>query len=298
MTLNTLRPRTWEEYVGQPKLKARLALHIQAANAREEQLDHTLLIAPPGYGKTSLAELVAQENHSEFQSFIMGQTKPGQLRDIILNSEGTVLFDEFHKLKAADQEIFLPVLTDNYVQMPYGREDIRYPLTIIVATTERNKVLQTIKERFKIAPEFDDYTDEEMALILTGMANRLCPGLIDAESALVLARATAGSPRQAEMLVFCANDLQSGDPKKILEFSNITRDGLTRTHLMYLAALRKNNGGQAGVALLASSLQMDRASVAELERLLAKKDMIEFTGQGRILKYLGNQALTKNKEML
>lgn len=294
----TLRPRTWEEFIGQPRLKAKLSQHIKAANEREEQLDDIILIAPPGVGKTSIVELIAQEHGCPLTSIIMGQTKATMLQDIILTTEGILFLDEFHKLAKTDQEILLSVLLDRFVQMPYGREYIRLPLTIIIATTERDKVLRTIKERFKIVPEFDPYTNEDMTQILFNMSSRLdgCP--IDLEMAKVLAPATAGMPRQAEMIVFCARDLGSPNANEILEFAGITPEGLTTLHMKYLAALRKNNGGIAGVEVLTSSLQLDKPSVVELERTLVTLDMIEYTKAGRCLKNNGNKALTKNKEMI
>ncbi len=280
-----LRPTTWTEYVGQEELKETLALHAEASVILDERMGHVLLVGPPGVGKTSLAALVADAAQRDFESFIM-PLEPKVLVALVREFFGVVLFDELHRSPVKQQEILLPLLEDQYLQLPNGRRVYNDQITVIGATTEEEDLIKPLIDRFAIRPRWREYTDDEMAQIVFRMAARLGVTMND-ETCMAIGKASGGVPRNSRSLVSTARALEvrSGEPatvKGILRAAKVTPDGLTEDHVAYLNVLRKI-GGTAGVDLLATHLRKDPSTVKDLERLLLRKELIEYTGRGRIL---------------
>lgn len=290
---NALRPVDWDSYIGQEKLKNRLQVSIDGALERYAALDHVLLYGPPGCGKTSIAALIAQEMCQNFHSYVM-PVKVKSLQNIFLEKEGVIFLDEIHRLPRKDQEFLLPILEDHEIQFENGKKMvIERPFTVVGATTELEKLIKPLRDRFIHRPKFDEYEDHEMSMIVKRMSDRI--GMdIDDHHAKALGMASAGVPRQAKTLVYTARDLGTTDPAKVLSTCGITEDGLTEDHIDYLVAL--NDMGQiAGVDVLANYTGQPKDIILDLEKLLVRKRLIEYSPKGRQLMVRGMQLLRDMK---
>src|SRR5690606_40903849 len=132
---------SWDEYIGQEKLKERLQIHIQAALDRMEPLEDVLLIGVLGCGKSTLAALIASELETEFETFMM-PVKPTILKRIVMDYECVVLFNEVHRLPPRQQEDLLPLIQDGYLQLDNGAKIEKGALTVVAATTEPEKIIK------------------------------------------------------------------------------------------------------------------------------------------------------------
>lgn len=287
------RPTEWDDYVGQPKLKTQLDIAIKSAINRGATMDHVLLCGPPGCGKTTISAIIAEQLNVPFLSFVM-PIKPNVLKKVVSSFYGVVLFDELHRMSTKEQEEYLPLVEDGYLQMPNGGRITNDNLVIVGATTERDKIIEPLYDRFIIKPTFEEYTDEDMADILRGMAGSMDMDFTEAQ-ALALARATAGVPRQAKTLVGAARDLAAStgwetNPtiEDVLNHCRITPDGLQEEHLNYLTIVQ-NCGGTAGLQVITTHLQLPKSVVMHLEKLLLKRGLIQLTKGGRELTSQGWQ---------
>lgn len=296
------RPQEWDAYVGQPKLKTQLNVAIQSAKNRGATMDHVLLCGPPGCGKTTISAIIAEQLGVRFESFVM-PIKPNVLKQVVSSFHGVVLFDEIHRLPPAKQEEYLPLIEDGYLQMPNGGRIYNDNLVIVGATTERDKIIEPLYDRFVIKPTFEEYTDDEMADILRGMAASMDLDFTEGQ-ARMLSRATAGVPRQAKMLVAAARDLAAATGwetfptiEEIFTHCRITPDGLQEEHLEYLNIV-KNCGGTAGLQVITTHLQLPKSIVMHLEKLLLKRGLIQLTKGGRELTSRGWQETQGSGEII
>lgn len=276
-----LRPDAWDDYIGQEEMKKRLRVSIVSALAGGRALGHVLLYGPPGMGKTSLSGLIAAEMMEDFTPKVC-PVPDKMIHGLLMEVGGVILLDEIHRLSKKQQEGLLPVLGEHAIQFPNGTfQSIPGSFTIIGATTNLSDVIKPLRERFIHKPRFRSYSDEEMAVIFTGMARKLGMDVPPAD-AMALGKASAGVPRQARNLALAARDLHSTDPATVLEFTNITPDGLTEDHLRYLEALSRL-GGVIGVDILSNYLNLPKDVLFDLESLLINKGCIEYTPKGRSL---------------
>lgn len=289
-----VRATTWSEFVGQTQLKRRLQTHIQAARMQGRMLDHMLLIAPPGSGKTTLARLVAEQLGDEFAEYVMPMDPKLLIRLVREWQGGVLLLDEIHRAPKAFQHMLLTV-EQGYLETPSGQRLPTRHITFICATTEPQDVIKPLWDRLLLKPTWEDYTDEEMAQIIDGMAQRAGVSIPEG-IAEGLARATGGTPRIAGSLVTACRDLQVTGQKPtvetILDQTGVDCDGLSDQHKNYLVTLNAL-GGQAGLANLSSMLQLSPSVIQDLERLLITRGFIRLESAGRILTISGSAKVPK-----
>lgn len=286
-----LRPAGWDEFIGQEPLKRVLATYIKAAVEHERVLEHILLTGPPGMGKTSLAQIIADQLGDELLVFSRPPTRRDLHRKLTDFRSGVVLIDEVHEWPKSMQEELLTVTEEQVLETPRGRVPLPM-LTVILATTERERILRPLVTRMMVAPSFTPYTDAEMALIVDGMGAKA--GLdLDWEVAAALGRAAGGVPRQARKMVLAARAIEQVHDRpatvaEILTFVEAEPDGLTGEHLAYLGYL-VDLGGEAGVEVLANRMRLHPADVKELERLLLDRKLLTLGRSGRQLTVSGQR---------
>lgn len=286
-TGDLLRVNEWSSYVGQDRIKARLRTHIEAALADDRMPDHMLFEAPPGYGKTSLAIIIAEEMFAEVKVIKMPMSTKA-LSAVLRRWDGGVLvLDEIHRGSRKEQEELLPLLEEGYVSMPNGRRTYMSPDTTIVGTTtEPDKVIAPLRDRFPIRPRFVDYTNAEMGRIVKGMGEKIKIKFSEAE-ARALGAACAGTPRQARGLVLSARDLRTTNAAKILDMVEIDPDGLTAEHKHYLHIVDDAGGIGVGLATITTLMQLPTSTIRDLERLLLKRGFLTLEKTGRELTNAG-----------
>lgn len=293
------RVSSWDDYIGQEALKERLDVHIKSALARTAiRLDPIFLHGPPGCGKTTLANVIAKRyGDSPLYDYTM-PISDRALRDVVTTGMGVLFLDEIHRASAKQQEQLLTLVNGNYITLPNGFKLENPCLTIIGATTERDKVIKPLYDRFFIKPDFLRYSDHEMMLIAQNMLSNA--GLdMDDEYALAVGKAAGGVPRRIADMVAMARDLKATskpyDVDEVLRFCGLTKDGLTRSHLEYMRLIHKNSGKPMGLATLTSNLQLSSAMVIDLETLLVRKGWLSYEQQGRDLTGAGH---TRIREFL
>lgn len=282
---DTLRPVVQAEFVGQSKLLSRVNVSVRAARQEQRPLDHVLLAGPPGFGKTTLAGIIANDLGDPLESATMPLTERA-LTQIVLRHHGVLLLDEIHRASSRQQEMLLPLLEGGYVVDNRGRKTVNNWLTIVGATTEPQKIIPPLYDRFAIKPRFESYTTAEMGKIVKGMA-RKADITMSQRTAEALGVAAGGTPRNARMLVLAARDLwftlgRLPRPKEILDLCGVEPDGLTDHHLAYLDAL-DTLGGEAGLKLIATSVRLHESVCMDLERLLIERKYIRYGDRGRSL---------------
>jgi Holliday junction DNA helicase RuvB len=278
-----VRAKHWDDYIGQARLKGHLETKIQAARIQKRMFDPTLLVAPPGAGKTTLSSLIAQRLGDPFIAIEM----PISIADLIWEIEkfegGVMLLDEIHRAPAAMQNVLHTALEGKLKHN--GEEVYSAHCTFIAATTrtQASALMEPLVTRFRYRPTFEPYTHEELGEILRRMAARVGVDL-SFEMCVELAPAAGGSPRQAQGLVAAARDLAAtGNDitvKSVLEFAQVDSEGLTDEHMEYLRTLY-TVGGRMGSKPLGNLLGLTSSSMESLERNLLLKGLIKLESNGR-----------------
>ncbi len=305
----SLRPGSLDEYVGQEKIRANLAVFIEAARGRSESLDHTLLYGPPGLGKTTLAHVIAREMRASIR-VTAGPSieKTGDLAAILTNLQrGEVLFiDEIHRLGRTLEEILYPALEDGVLDLVVGSgpgaRTVRLelpPFTLVGATTRFGLLSPPLRDRFGIVHHLDYYEPQDLYKIARRSA-RILGFEIDAEGAQEIARRSRGTPRVTNRLLRRVRDFVqveggtviTGDgARRALERLEVDRYGLAEVdRRILLAILEKFDGGPVGLVTLAAAAGEDAGTVEEIyEPFLMQIGFLERTPRGRRLTRLASE---------
>lgn len=296
-------PVTWDDYIGQTDLKMHLKVRIAAALKRGDRLPHTLLVAEPGAGKTTIAQLIAQSLDRQLIT-LTKPVDPARLADHLFRfggEPGILFVDEIHLWNGKGQQHALMQLTESQT-LDTSVGTVGFPhVTVLAATTEPQDLVQPLKERFMIQPRWQPYSDDELAQIIEGMATRagVPAGVVSGEMARTLAKASAGIPRRARALVVAARDMIDAglEPSAfdVLRFTGTEADGLTQTHFDYLTILGRRQGGKAGLDSIVNQMGAHRREVVNVERMLVRLGYVVLTGNGRQVTAAGRVRLTAGR---
>ena len=298
-----IRPLSLADYIGQPTVREQMELFIQAARGRNEALDHTLIFGPPGLGKTTLANIIAQEMSVSIKS-TSGPVleRPGDLAAILTNLEPhDVLFiDEIHRLSPIVEEVLYPAMEDFQLDIMIGEgpaaRSIKLdlpPFTLVGATTRAGMLTNPLRDRFGIVQRLEFYSTADLSTIVSRSAGIL--GLhIEDEGAFEIARRARGTPRIANRLLRRVRDFaevraQGQITKAIADLAlnllDVDERGFDhQDRRLLLTMIEKFDGGPVGVDNLAAAISEERHTIEDvLEPYLIQQGYMMRTPRGRMV---------------
>lgn len=299
---NSLRPKSLDDYLGQEKAKEQLKIFIEAAKSRNEQLDHVLLYGPPGLGKTTLSNIIANEMGVNLR-ITSGPAieRAGDLAAILTNlNENDVLFiDEIHRINRSVEEVLYPAMEDFCLDIIIGKgpsaRSIRLDLpkfTLIGATTRAGMLTNPLRDRFGVICKLDYYTVDELAQIVI-RSSEILGANIEVGGATEIARRSRGTPRIANRLlkrvrdyaqVRADGDITDDVAQKALELLGVDNLGLDYVdEKLLMTIIEKFRGGPVGLDTLAASIGEDRNTIEDVyEPYLLQLGFINRGPRGRI----------------
>ena len=310
----TLRPKYLKDYVGQTKVKEMVDIYIKAAKKRDEPIDHVLLYGPPGLGKTTLAQIIANEMGVDI-TVTSGPAieKTGDLAGLLTQLKpGEVLFiDEIHRLPRYVEEMLYSAMEDYSLDIVVGKDStsrtIRVdlvPFTLIGATTRYGDLSSPLRDRFGVVERLEYYTVEELKNIIIRTA-KIYDCFYDEDACYELARRSRGTPRIANRLFRRIRDFASilGDgritldiTKQALDKLDINPDGLDFRDIKYLKGIVENfKGGPVGIDALSQTIGEESSTIEDVyEPYLLQEGYIQRTPRGRIATEKAYKLLNKS----
>jgi holliday junction DNA helicase RuvB len=307
----SLRPRHLDEFVGQERVKEQLAIALDAAKAREEALDHVLLVGPPGLGKTSLAYIIRQELGVGIRT-IAGPAleRKGDMAAILtaLEPRDVLFVDEIHRLNRAVEEVLYPALEDFRLDIVVGQGPAARtltldlpPFTLVGATTRTGLLTTPLRDRFGMTFRLGYYQPAELGVIVRRSASILGVEITD-EAADEIARRSRGTPRIANRILRRVRDvaevrhegaITTEVSAEALELLEVDGEGLERADRELLAAIAERfGGGPVGLSTLAVALGEEPDTIEDVyEPYLLQLGYIQRTPRGRIITDLGSAHL-------
>lgn len=309
----SLRPQDLSEYVGQTKLKEKLSIFMEAALQRGEALDHCLFSGPPGLGKTTLANIIANEMKANIRA-TSGPAieRPGDLAALLTNlEEKDVLFiDEIHRLSSVVEEVLYPAMEDFQLDIIIGQgpsaKSIKLDLpkfTLVGATTRAGLLTSPLRDRFGVIARLDFYNETELATIVTRSAEILkIP--VTQEGSAELSRRSRGTPRIANRLLKRARDfaqvradglLDARVAQEALQLLEVDQRGLdAMDRKILLTIIEKFGGGPVGVETISSAISEEKDTIEDVyEPFLIQSGFIQRTPRGRMATDLAYQYFDK-----
>lgn len=312
----SMRPKSFEEFVGQEKIKENLKVFIEAAKQRDEALDHVLFCGPPGLGKTTLAHIIASELGVDIK-VTSGPVleRPGDLVAILTNlGKKDILFiDEIHRLPRIAEEVLYPAMEDYQLDIIIGQgpsaRTVKLNLpqfTLIGATTRTGLLTSPLRDRFGVTNRLDFYTPDDLRHILS-RSTRILKTEIEEDAATEIAIRSRGTPRISNRLLRRIRDFAQVRSNGVVDL-DITEEALNAMEVdkkgfdsmdrkLLLTIIEKYSGGPVGLETLAASIQEEKNTIEDVyEPFLLQEGFIERSPRGRIATMLAYEHFGLKKD--